>query len=142
MLGGTIRLLDTSLYEKLFATLALRVKGIASAYGCSAEVIDRDGESSLNSRGEKYTIRAFPPMVSDGVMVDLGISTANKLFGNDTAKEYFGPAHTGCEDFAFIADAVPGTEFGIGTKHPGDAIGEGTGVQVRLFEHRGLQFWS
>ena len=130
VLGGTIRLLDTSLFDKLFATLTLRVKDIASAYGCSAEVINRDGESSLNSRGEKFTIRAFPPMVTDGSIVDLGISTANKLFGDETGGETFAPPTTGCEDFAFLTEIVPGTSFSIGTKNPDHAKGEATGVQV------------
>ena len=130
MLGGTIRLHDTSLFDKLWATLTLRVKDIASAYGCSAEVINRDGESSLNSRGEKFTIRAFPPRVADGSMVDLGISTADKLFGDEAGEESFAPPTTGCEDFAFLTEVMPGAHFSIGTKNPDHAIGEATGVQV------------
>ena len=132
VLGGTIRLFDKSIFETLWATLTLRVKDIASAYGCSAEVINRDGESSLNSRGEKFTIRPFPPMIGDGPLVDLGIATADKLFGEDTGKEQLGPPLTGSEDFAFLAEIIPGAAFFIGTKHPDHALEEGTGVQVSL----------
>ena len=128
VLGGTIRLFDTSLYENLFATLTLRIKDIAIAYGCTADVIDRNGESSLNSRGEKFTIRAFPPQVNHDSIVDLGISTATKLYGEGTTM--FGEPTTGCEDFAFLAETVPASAFMIGTKHPDHAKGEKTGVQV------------
>ena len=130
VIGGTIRLFDTSLYEELFATLTLRVKVIASAYGCTAEVIDRNGESSFNSRGEKFTIRAFPPQVQDDSMVDLGISVATKLFGEDPIVG--GAPTTACEDFAFVSQVLPASSFNLGTKNPEHAVGEKTGVQVRV----------
>merc|ERR1712176_1009692 len=43
-LGGTIRLTDMTLFDTVFETLRLRVQGIASAYGCSALLINGDGE--------------------------------------------------------------------------------------------------
>ena len=136
ILGGTIRLTDTSLYEKLFATLTLRIKSIATAYGCTAEVIDRDGEEGTNSRGEKFNIRAFPPRINDDTMVDLGISTLTKMYGSDTVQ--FAPPSTGCEDFAFLSDVVPAVSFNVGTKNPKDKKGEKTGVQVCLLYIRTL----
>ena len=89
-LGGTIRLTDTSLYEKLFSTLTLRVKEIAIAYGCTAEVIDRNGEKGYNSRGEEFKIFAFPPNVNSDEILDLGIATANKMYGESSTQIYTG----------------------------------------------------
>ena len=133
ILGGTIRLTDMSLYEKLFATLTLRIENIASAYGCTAEVIDRNGEEGTNSRGEKFNIYAFPPRINDDSMVDLGISTLTKMYGSNTVQ--FVPPSTGCEDFSFISDVVPAVSFNVGTKNPKDKKGEKTGVQVCFFIH-------
>ena len=50
-LGGTIRLLSKAKFEEFFATLTTRVQGIAEAYGCTAEVRNRDGLKQLNARG-------------------------------------------------------------------------------------------
>lgn len=126
--GGTIRLTDTSLYNKLFSTLTLRVQDIASAYGCSATVIDRNGETRKNSRGEDFTIRAFPPNVNDDAIVDLGISLASKMYGEETTTVY-NRKRTGCEDFAFVSELVPAAQFRIGTKLPEHQAGEKTGTQ-------------
>jgi len=125
-LGGTIRLTDPkSQFEPLFETITLRVKDIASAFGCSADVIDRNGEAALNSRGKEFKIFAFPPRYNDDFMLDLGLETAKELFGGDTTS--LSRPSTGCEDFAFISEAIPSAAFNIGTKHPDDAKGEGTG---------------
>ena len=63
-LGGTIRLTDPDTqFAPLFETISSRVKDIASGYGCSAEVIDRNGEASLNSRGEEFKVRPPLPIV-------------------------------------------------------------------------------
>ena len=129
-LGGTIRLTDTSLFDLLFSTLTLRVKEIALAYGCEAEVINRSGEKGLNSRGEEFTIFAFPPNVNSDAILDLGIDSATKMYGDDATAVLTGK-RTGCEDFAFVSEIVPAAQFRIGTKHPDDEIGSGTGTQVR-----------
>ena len=127
-LGGTIRLLDVSLFDSVWQTLTLRIQGIAEAYGCSAEVINRNGEKGLNSRGEEFTIYAFPPLVNADSMVDLGLKTAEALYGEDITT-LGTKAGSGCEDFAFLSERVPGVAFNIGTKHPDHAKGEKTGVQ-------------
>ena len=59
-LGGTIRLLADT-FDTFFATLTTRIQGIAKAYGCSAEVINRDGDTMLNSRGEEVRPRNAHP---------------------------------------------------------------------------------
>ena len=51
--GGTIRLLDQAKFDDFFATLTTRIQGIAEAYGCTAEVLNRDGLKQLNARGEE-----------------------------------------------------------------------------------------
>jgi len=127
--GGTIRLLDMSKFDEFFATLTTRIQGIAEAYGCTAEVINRDGESRLNSKGEEFTIRAFPPLVNDADVVAMGLDTASKLFGEQASEERDGFG-MGCEDFAFLANTVPSASFSIGTKHPDHKVGEKTGVQA------------
>ena len=96
-LGGTIRLTDMALFDSLWKTLKLRIEGIAEGYGCSAQVVNRDGEKRLNSRGEEFTIHAFPPLVNDDFMVDLGLATASSLFGEDTATLRKTKASSGCE---------------------------------------------
>ena len=109
-LGGTIRLLSKAKFEEFFATLTTRVQGIAEAYGCTAEVINRDGETRVNSKGAEYTLHAFPPLVNDADVVALGLDTAARLFGEDAAEEREGFA-MGCEDFAFLAQTVPSASF-------------------------------
>ena len=96
-LGGTIRLTDMALFDSLWKTLKLRIEGIAEGYGCSSQVVNRDGEKRLNSRGEEFTIHAFPPLVNDDFMVDLGLATASSLFGEDTATLRKTKASSGCE---------------------------------------------
>lgn len=127
-LGGTIRLFDTSLFDELFSTLTLRVKDIATAYGCTADVINRDGETRLNSRGEEFTIRAFPPNVNDDSIVELGIDIASRMFGSTDAMVNT-ETSMGCEDFAFLAQRFPSSFFSLGTKHPDHNVGEMTGTQ-------------
>ena len=125
-LGGTIRLTDMALFDTVFDTLRLRVEGIARAYGCSAVLINGDGEKGVNSRGVEYTKRGFPVNINDDAMVDLGIKTATKLFGEENA-QFYSTQSMGCEDFSFISQKVPAVQFRIGTKHPDHAIGERTG---------------
>ena len=127
--GGTIRLLDMAKFDAFFATLTERIRGIAEAYGCTAEVINRDGETRVNSKGAEYTLHAFPPLVNDADVVALGLDTAARLFGEDAAEEREGFG-MGCEDFAFLAQTVPSASFSIGTKHPDHAVGEKTGVHA------------
>lgn len=128
-LDGTIRLHDMSLYEDLFATLTKRVEEIASAYGCTAKVIDRDGEVNTNSRGEKFTLRAFPVNVNNDMILNFGITTASKLFGKDMSEIKTKPS-TACEDFAFISEQIPSSSFSLGTKSPNHQKGEHTGTAV------------
>lgn len=125
-LGGTIRLTDMALFDTVFETLRRRVEGIASGYGCTAELINGDGEKGVNSRGEEFTKRAFPVNINDDDMVELGIRTATKLFGEDAARTYTTQS-MGCEDFSFVSQEVPAVQFRIGTKTPEHAIGEKTG---------------
>ena len=127
-LGGTIRLTDMALFDSVWQTLTLRIAGIAEAYGCSAEVINRNGEKGLNSRGEEFTIYAFPPLVNADSMVDLGVETVTNMYGAG-ATIMQTTASSGCEDFSFLSERVPGVSFNIGTKHPDHAKGEKTGVQ-------------
>ena len=102
-LGGTIRLTDMALFDSVWQTLTLRIAGIAEAYGCSAEVINRNGEKGLNSRGEEFTIYAFPPLVNADSMVDLGVETVTNMYGAG-ATIMQTTASSGCEGMSCTHD--------------------------------------
>ena len=127
-MGGTIRLTDVTLWDSFWDTIVTRITNIAEGYGCTAEVYNRDGDKGVNSRGEEFTIHAFPPNVNDDEMLDMGINLASRMYGAENT-DILTARRTGCEDFAFLSQEVPGVQFRIGTKHPDHAPGEKTGTQ-------------
>ena len=135
-LGGTIRLLCSDCFESFFSVLTSRIQGIAKAYGCTAEVRNRDGETMQNSRGEDFTIRAFPVMKNNEDLAATGAAMANSMFGSGSCA-VSDQVTMACEDFSFVAKelaadgaASGGTSFTIGTRHPSDPTGSGTGTAV------------
>ncbi|WP_269621950.1 amidohydrolase [Prochlorococcus marinus] len=99
---GTVRCLDSELYERLPAWLEKKINSIANSLG--AEVI------------VKYTSIA-PPVFNDPALTDLVENCAKSLLGPEKVKR-LGLPSLGAEDFAEYLIDVPGTMFRLGVAPP------------------------
>ena len=95
---GTVRCLDSNLYEKLPQWIEKIVKNIASNYGAQA---------CINFKS------IAPPVYNDPELTDL-LSTCAKNFMDQENIVYLDNPSLGAEDFAFFVQDVPGTMFRLG----------------------------
>jgi amidohydrolase len=97
-LGGTVRTTDPAVRDAMEARLRRIVDGVASAYGCSAE---------LN------VIYGYPPVVND-----LELARAFSVHIRDTTPivVHALPPTMGAEDFAYFAQRVPGLLVRLGVR--------------------------
>tara|TARA_Y100001968_G_scaffold274717_1_gene268139 strand:+ start:2106 stop:3290 length:1185 start_codon:yes stop_codon:yes gene_type:complete len=95
---GTVRCLDSNLYEKLPQWIEKIVKNIASTYGAEAYI-------KLKS--------IAPPVYNDPELTNL-LSTCAKSFIDEKNIVYLESPSLGAEDFAFFLQDVPGTMFRLG----------------------------
>ena len=95
---GTVRCLDSELYEKLPHWIEKIVKNIASSYGAQAKV----------------TFKSIaPPVYNDPDLTNL-LSNCAKNFIDEENIVYLENPSLGAEDFAFFLQDVPGTMFRLG----------------------------
>ena len=99
---GTVRCLDSNLYERLPSWLETQINSIASSFG--AKVIF------------KYTAIA-PPVRNDAYLTDLLEDCAKSILGSKKVRKLESPS-LGAEDFAEFLDDVPGTMFRLGVAPP------------------------
>ncbi len=95
---GTVRCLDTNLYEKLPMWIEKIVKNIASNYGA---------EANINFKS------IAPPVYNDPELTNL-LSNCAKNFMDEKNIIYLENPSLGAEDFAFLLQDVPGTMFRLG----------------------------
>ncbi len=95
---GTVRCLDTNLYEKLPQWIEQIVKNLASNYGAQAHVNFKS---------------IAPPVYNDLGLTNL-LSTCAKNFMDEKNIIYLENPSLGAEDFAFFLQDVPGTMFRLG----------------------------
>ena len=95
---GTVRCLDSNLYEKLPQWIEKIVQNIASTYGGKANI--------------KFKSIA-PPVYNDPELTSL-LSTCAKNFMDEENIVYLENPSLGAEDFAFFLQDVPGTMFRLG----------------------------
>ena len=95
---GTVRCLDSKLYEKLPKWIEEIVQNIASNYGAQANI-------NFNS--------IAPPVYNDPQLTDL-LSNCAKSFMDKENIVYLENPSLGAEDFAFFLQDVPGTMFRLG----------------------------
>ncbi len=95
---GTVRCLDSNLYEKLPKWIEKIVQNIASNYGAQA---------NINFKS------IAPPVYNDPKLTNL-LSTCAKNFMDEDNIVYLENPSLGAEDFAFFLQDVPGTMFRLG----------------------------
>ncbi len=95
---GTVRCLDSKLYENLPQWIEEIVTNIASTYGAKANI--------------NFRLIA-PPVYNDPELTNL-VSNCAKNFINEKDIVYLENPSLGAEDFAFFLQDVPGTMFRLG----------------------------
>ena len=95
---GTVRCLDTNLYEKLPFRIEKIVQNISSNYGAKAIVNFKS---------------IAPPVYNDPCLTNL-LSKSAKNFMDEENIVYLENPSLGAEDFAFLSQDVPGTMFRLG----------------------------
>lgn len=95
---GTVRCLDSALYEKLPEWIEQIVRNIASTYGA---------EAIVNFRS------IAPPVFNDPDLTNLLFNCAKNIVGEDNIVHLQKPS-LGAEDFAFLVQDLPGTMFRLG----------------------------
>ena len=95
---GTVRCLDSDLYEKLPEWIEEIVSNIASTYGAKAIVKFRS---------------IAPPVYNDLALTNLLLTCSKSIVGEDNIVHLQKPS-LGAEDFAFLVQDVPGTMFRLG----------------------------
>ncbi len=95
---GTVRCLDSNLYEKLPHWIEKMVKNIASNYGAQARINFKS---------------IAPPVYNDPELTNL-LATCAKNFVAEEHIVYLENPSLGAEDFAFFLQDVPGTMFRLG----------------------------
>ena len=98
-LTGTIRTFDPAITELVFARVEEVVRGAASTYGV---------EAALDIR------RSYPVLVNDEACAATVVRVAERIVGPDRVSGAELPM-AGGEDFAYMAQAVPGAYFFLGT---------------------------
>jgi len=101
---GTNRSLAPSQQPELHRRIRQTAEGIAASAGAQAEVEIRIG---------------YPVTVNDPALVALVTPTLRRVAG--PGKLVAGLPRTGAEDFAFLAQQVPGVYFWLGIRPPGTA---------------------
>jgi amidohydrolase len=97
-LGGTVRTTDPAVRDAMEARLRRIVDGVASAYGCSAEL---------------DVIYGYPPVVNDVV---LARTFAAHVREKTPIVVQALPPTMGAEDFAYFAQRVPGLLVRLGVR--------------------------
>ncbi len=95
---GTVRCLDSALYEKLPEWIEQIVSNIALTYGAKAIVNFRS---------------IAPPVYNDPDLTNLLFNCSKNIVGEDNIVHLQKPS-LGAEDFAFLVQDVPGTMFRLG----------------------------
>ncbi|MFN6935374.1 MAG: M20 family metallopeptidase [Tsuneonella sp.] len=103
-LRGTMRTLSARHRELVHTLLEVTAKGVAAAYGLSADVTIKHG---------------FPVTVCDARAVSLGSAVTGELFGEAAWTPLPAPI-MGAEDFSYLLEKVPGAMFFLGVAHEGD----------------------
>jgi len=101
-LGGTVRLFNPDLREKMPAMMEKIVKGVTSAFGA------------------QYTfdyIHGYPATVNDPDFAELALSAAEDALGNENVRRLKNPRMPS-EDFSFFLERVPGTFALLGAAPP------------------------
>ena len=128
-IGGTIRALDQKTLMLLEDTIKLRAKSIAAGFGCTADVlIEKDGVFT-NSRGVEWKSAKYLPVINDKEMFEIGMATAEELFGADAAVTLPAASMAG-EDFCFLGNVIPSLMAWIGHRTPEHGKDDRTGTNL------------
>jgi len=98
-LGGTIRTFSEAVTERVFSRLEEVVRGTAAALGVEAELEVR---------------RGYPVLVNDSGCAESVVRVAERIVGPQRITDADLPM-AGGEDFAYMAQAIPGAYFFLGT---------------------------
>ena len=126
-IGGTIRALSRDTLDMLVDTIKLRAEKIAEGYGCTVTVSTGAGDTFTNSKGVVLERQGKgSPVTNDKEMFEIGMATAEELFGADAAQELSEASMAG-EDFCFLSNVVPSLMSWIGHRTPGHGKDDRTG---------------
>lgn len=101
-LEATLRTFDTSVRDKLIATIPEVVSGIASAHGV---------------RGEFELLEQYPVTVNDDAEADVVAGAVTDLFGENRHRRWKKPL-AGAEDFSRLLQEAPGCFIGLSACPP------------------------
>jgi len=102
-LGGTIRSFDPVVDERLLERVQELARGVAAAFGVEIELSIRDG---------------YPVLVNHQRCADAVRTVGERVVGPQRVGDAGLPIAAG-EDFAYLAQAVPGAYFFLGAGRPG-----------------------
>ena len=126
-IGGTIRALNSDTLNLLVNTIKLRAESIAAGHGCTVTVSTGAGDTFTNSKGVVLERQGKgSPVTNDKEMFEIGMATAEELFGADAAQELSEASMAG-EDFCFLSNVVPSLMSWIGHRTPGHGKDDRTG---------------
>lgn len=125
-IGGTIRALNSNTLDLLVNTIKIRAENIAAGHGVSVTVSTGVGDSFTNSRGKVWKREQGTPVTNDKEMFEIGMATAEELFGADAAQE-LSEASMGGEDFCYLGNVMPSLMSWIGHRTPEHGKDDRTG---------------
>ena len=125
-IGGTIRALNSDTLNLLVDTIKLRAESIAAGHGCTVTVSTGAGDTFTNSKGMVWKREQGTPVTNDKEMFEIGMATAEELFGADAAQE-LSEASMGGEDFCYLGNIIPSLMSWIGHRTPEHGKDDRTG---------------
>jgi amidohydrolase len=102
-LAGTVRSFDPAVDERLCARIGELARGVAAAFGVEVELALGDG---------------YPVLVNHARCVEAVRAVGARVLGPERVTDA-GLPMAGGEDFAYLAQAVPGAYFFLGAGRPG-----------------------
>ena len=103
-LSGTIRSFEPHVTERVLERLAEVVAGVGPTFGVKTAL---------------EVVPGFPVLVNDAGCAEAVARVAGRVVGEDKCSSDELPM-SGGEDFAYMADAVPGAYFFLGARKPGE----------------------
>lgn len=104
LLQGTLRTLDTQLFQDLRRRLEQLVQSQASVFGCTAKVGWMEGRAE-----------PAPPTINDGEARMTAVRAASEVLGIDNVKE--AEISMASEDFSLFLQAAPGSMLFLGIRN-------------------------
>ncbi len=133
VLGGTVRTFRPALQDALEAGMRRICAGIETSYRVQVAL---------------HFERGYPPTINAAAATDICRETAREVVGMDSVQTNLKPS-MGAEDFAYLAQAVPGCYVWLGNG-PADRLGGGGGCMLHSPHYDfndavipvGIRYWT